>query len=134
MFDQPWFATSLARFWEKCWHQGVREWLVAIGSRPLEPILGSHAPIGAFILSTIFHEVGVRGMDRDGDLLAVGGRFIMHGVGVALEMLFKRITRRRVGGFGGLLWMWTWQIIWENPLVDALARKGVVARSESFLL
>ena len=132
MFDQPWFATSLTRFWAKCWHQGVREWLVAIGSRPLEPFLGSHAPIGAFILSAIFHEIGVRGMDRDGDFLAVGGYFVMHGVGVALERLFERLTGRRVGGFGGFLWMWTWQIIWGNPLVDAMARKGVIARSEFF--
>ena len=132
LFDRPWFATSLTRFWARCWHQIVREWLVAIGSRPLEPFLGSHAPIGAFVLSAIFHHIGVRGMDRGGDILGVGGYFVMHGVGVALERLFKRLTGRRVGGFGGWLWMWTWQIIWGSPLVDAMARKGVIARSEFF--
>lgn len=131
-FDQPWLATSLTRFWARGWHQCVREWLVAIGIRPLEPVLGSHAPIGAFVLSAIFHEIGVRGMDRGGDILGVGGYFFMHGVGVALERLFKRITGRRVGGVAGFLWMWTWQIIWGSPLVDAMARKGVIARSKFF--
>ncbi|KAL4078468.1 hypothetical protein V8B97DRAFT_2021521 [Scleroderma yunnanense] len=108
-FDQPWFATSLGMFWGRCWHQIFREW-------PLEPFLGSYSPIGAFLLSGIFHELGLRGMDRGGDILCVVGYFIMQGVGVALERLFKRLTGRRVGGLVGLLWVWIWQIIWANFL------------------
>jgi len=134
LFDQPWRATSLAKFWARCWHQIFREWFVAFGSRPLEPFLGPYAPIGAFLLSGIFHEVGLRGMDRGGDIPRVVGYFVMNGVGVALERLFKRLTGRRVGGVIGCLWVWIWQIILGHLLIDVWAQKGLIARSEFFFV
>lgn len=132
VFDQPLFATSLARFWARCWHQMFREWFVAFGSRPLEPFLGPYAAIGAFILSGIFHEIGLRGMDRGGDIPRIVGYFVMNGVGVALERLFRRLTGKRVGGVAGFLWMWTWQILWGCHLIDVWTQKGMIARSEYF--
>ena len=134
LFDQPCCATSLARFWARCWHQIFREWFVAIGSGPLQPFLGPYAPIGAFLLSGIFHEIGIRGMDRGGDIFRVVGYFFMNGVGVLLERLFKRLTGRRVGGVFGFLWMWIWQILWGSLLTDVWAQKGLIARSEFFFV
>ncbi|KAL4063516.1 hypothetical protein V8B97DRAFT_1530451 [Scleroderma yunnanense] len=132
LFDHPWFATSLAKFWARGWHQIFREWFVAIGSRPLGPFLGPYSPIGAFVLSGIFHDIGLRGLDHGGDSLRVVGYFAMQGVGVALERLYKRLTGRRVDGVVGCLWMWTWQIVWGNLLVDAWAQRCMIARSEFF--
>ncbi|KAL4063354.1 hypothetical protein V8B97DRAFT_1891293 [Scleroderma yunnanense] len=128
VFDHPWFSTSLTRFWGRDWHQFFREWYMAIGSRPLKPFLGSYSPIGAFILSGIFHEVGLRGLDHGGDIFPVVGYFVMQGVGVGLERLYKRVTGRRVGGVVGLLWMWIWQIVWGHFLVDTWVRKANQAR------
>ncbi|KAL4073182.1 hypothetical protein V8B97DRAFT_1869353, partial [Scleroderma yunnanense] len=130
--DQPWFATSLAMFWSRSWQQAFREWFMAIGSRPLEPYLGPYSPIGAFVLSGIFHEVGVRAMGRGGDALYIVGYFTMQGVGVVLERLYKRLTGKRVGGVLGFLWMWSWQIVWGNFVVDAWVRRGMDPKMEFF--
>lgn len=131
LFDKPWLATSLAQFWGRSWHQLFRDCFVACGYTPLEGILGRYAVIGAFIVSGVLHDVGMRGMGR-GDALHIVGYFVMQGVGVALERLWRQLTGRQVGGPPGCLWVWVWQSFWGNYLVDAWAQGGLIARSALF--
>lgn len=131
LFDKPWFATSLTKFWSRSWHQLFRDCFVGCGWKPLEGILGRYAVIGAFVVSGVLHNVGMRGMGR-GDALYIGGYFVMQGVGVALERLWKRLTGRPVDGPLGCLWVWVWQSFWGNYLVDAWAQGGLIARSALF--
>ncbi|KAI6037692.1 membrane bound O-acyl transferase family-domain-containing protein [Pisolithus marmoratus] len=129
LFNKPWFSPSLAKFWGRNWHQLFREVFVGCGYKPLESILGQYAVIGAFVISGILHDIGMRGMGH-GDTLRIVGYFVMQGVGVALERLWRRLTGRRVGGPLGCLWVWIWQCFWGNHLVDAWAQGGMIARSE----
>lgn len=131
LFDKPWFATSLTTFWGRNWHQLFRDCFVGCGYKPLEGIFGRYAVIGAFLVSGVLHNVGMRGMGR-GDALYIVGYFAMQGVGVALEKLWKRLTGRQVDGPLGCLWVWVWQSLWGNYLVDAWAQGGLIARSALF--
>ncbi|KAI6047014.1 membrane bound O-acyl transferase family-domain-containing protein [Pisolithus marmoratus] len=131
LFNNPWFSTSLAKFWGQNWHQLFRDIFVGCGYKPLEGILGQYAVIGAFVVSGILHDVAMRGMGH-GDTLRILGYFVMQGVGVVLERLWRRLTGRRVGGPLGCLWVWIWQCFWGNHLVDAWAQGGMIARSELF--
>ncbi|KAH7928258.1 hypothetical protein BV22DRAFT_1030913 [Leucogyrophana mollusca] len=132
LFDAPWMATSIANFWGRRWHQLFRDCFVAVGSRPLKRYLGRVGGVmGAFFVSGILHDLGLRGMGRGGDSLVVIGFFLMNGVGLALEYAWKKGTGKYVGGFGGWLWMMTWMLMWGNLMVDAWARRGLVG-SEFF--
>jgi hypothetical protein len=127
LFDAPWFSTSLSSFWGRKWHQIFRESFVAVGSKPLEVFFGRAGVVmGAFAVSGALHDVGMRGMGRGGDSLQVMGFFLMHGVGVMMEGVWKRVTGRRVGGLVGWLWVFTWFVIWGNLMVDAWARRGLL--------
>ncbi|KAF8841251.1 hypothetical protein BDN67DRAFT_901941 [Paxillus ammoniavirescens] len=127
LFDAPWFSTSLSSFWGRRWHQLFRESFVAIGSKPLEVFFGRAGIVmGAFAVSGALHDVGMRGMGRGPDSLQVMGFFLMHGVGVMMEGVWKRVTGRRVGGLVGWLWVVTWFVIWGNLMVDAWARRGLL--------
>ncbi|KAI6045931.1 membrane bound O-acyl transferase family-domain-containing protein [Pisolithus marmoratus] len=131
LFNHPWLSTSLAKFWGQNWHQLFRDILVGCGYKPLEGILGQYAVMGAFVVSGVLHDVAMRGTGH-GDTLRIVGYFVMQGVGVVLERLWRRLTGRRVGGPLGCLWVWTWQCFWGNHLVDAWAQGGMVARPELF--
>ncbi|KAI6028994.1 membrane bound O-acyl transferase family-domain-containing protein [Pisolithus marmoratus] len=117
LFNNPWFSTSLAKFWGQNWHQLFRDIFVGCGYKPLEGILGQYAVIGAFVVSGILHDVAMRGMGH-GDTLRILGYFVMQGVGVVLERLWRQLTGRRC--------------LWGNHLVDAWAQGGMIARSELF--
>lgn len=131
VFDQPWFATSVSRFWGRGWHQLYRESFIAVGIRPLQAILGKYSILGAFFLSGVLHDVGVRGMDHGGNSASVIGFFFMQGIGVVLEKLWTRFTRRRVDGVLGCLWVWVWLTIWGVFLVDVWAKTAFIARSDA---
>ncbi|KAH7884617.1 membrane bound O-acyl transferase family-domain-containing protein [Phlebopus sp. FC_14] len=132
LFDSPWQSTSLSSFWARRWHQLYRESFVAVGSRPLGMIFGRAGIVmGAFIVSAILHDLGMRGMDRGADSLQIMGFFIMHGVGVVLEYAWGKTTGRRVGGVLGWLWTFTWFMTWGCLMVDSWARRGLMG-SEFF--
>ncbi|KAG6330832.1 hypothetical protein ID866_8255 [Astraeus odoratus] len=133
LFDQPWFATSLANLWGKRWHQLFREYFSAVGTKPLEGILGQYSVIGAFVLSGLLHDIGLRGMGHGGDFLHVAGFFVVQGLGLVLERLWARLTGKRVGGILGGVWVWVWQLVWGVYLVNAWAEKGLIAKSEFFV-
>ena len=127
LFDSPWLSTSLASLWGRRWHQAFRECFVAVGSKPLGRYLGRAGTVmGAFAVSGVLHDIGMRGMGRGGDTLAVAGFFLMQGVGVVMEHAWKQATGRRVGGVAGWLWTFSWLVLWGHPMVDAWARKGLL--------
>jgi hypothetical protein len=45
--------------------------------------------------------------------------FMLSGVGIALEMIFKKLTGRRVGGVLGWFWLWGWFAFWCQMFMDA---------------
>ncbi|KAG6918962.1 hypothetical protein DXG01_010201 [Tephrocybe rancida] len=126
-FKTPWLSTSLTEFWAKRWHQLFRDIFIAIGGKPLSLLLGrAGGVLGVFTISGILHDIGLWGMGRGADFLNVGGFFIINGLGLCLEQLWRSFTGRRVGGWSGRVWTLVWVIGWGHILVDAWATKGLM--------
>jgi len=134
LFDSPWLSTSLTSFWGRRWHQLFRKYFLTVGSKPLGRYLGRAGIVmGAFVVSGVLHDVGLRGMGRGADTLPVAGFFFMHGIGVVMEHAWKQATGRRVGGIIGWLWTFSWLVLWGHPIVDAWARRGLLGSELVFL-
>jgi hypothetical protein len=126
--DRPWMATSIADFWGHRWHQFFRRVFVVYGARPGGAIMGRPgALLGAFGVSAVIHDLGMWGLGRGTEFRTAGGFFLLMGVGAALEHAFKRLTGCRVGGFWGWVWTMVWTVGWGTLMIDAWARRGLVA-------
>ncbi|KAF8553845.1 hypothetical protein OG21DRAFT_1441204 [Imleria badia] len=122
LFDAPWLSTSLTELWGRRWHQMMRDMLLTLGVQPFEWALGrSGGLLGAFFVSGVFHDIE---LGRGGYTGTVVGFWVMNGVGVALERVWKKTTGKRVGGVWGWTWMVGWLIIWGIPMVDVYAKVG----------
>jgi hypothetical protein len=51
--------------------------------------------------------------------------FLLFGLGMTAEITFKRLTGRRVHGWPGRIWFWTFVIVCARGLVDAWLGFGV---------
>lgn len=83
--------------------------------------------MGAFLVSAILHVVGSWGLGHGADPLKISGFFLMNGLGIILENLYKLSTGKRVGGIAGLIWTDIWIIFWGGFLVDAWFERGLAA-------
>jgi len=129
VFDSPWLSTSVTSCWGQRWHQIFRGSFVGIGARPLSVLIGRVGGVmGAFFWSAILHDFGLWGMGKGTDFWSAGLFFLMMGVGVIVEALFKKATGRKVGGWAGWLWTMGWVVGWGTLLVDCYARLGLVGR------
>jgi hypothetical protein len=126
LFDAPWRATSLSKFWGKGWHQLFRSSFVRIGAKPLSFFIGRAGILGAFFLSAILHDWGMWAMGRGSHFGSVAGFFLMMGVGCILEEWFKKMLGKNVQGWWGWLWTMCWIVGWGNWLVDAWAKTGLL--------
>jgi hypothetical protein len=98
-----------------------------LGARPLSLLVGRvGGVIGAFSVSGLLHDLGLWGMGKGLELQSVGGFFVMMGVGVVLEGMWKKSSGKMVGGWFGRLWATTWLIGWGHMLIDAWSRRGLV--------
>lgn len=59
-----------------------------------------------FFLSGSMHALGQLSMEIPPDPLQVATFFWLSGLGVCLEMAFKKVIGRRVGGILGRVWFW----------------------------
>ncbi|KAH8982091.1 hypothetical protein EDB92DRAFT_1804839 [Lactarius akahatsu] len=125
---RPWLSTSLHEFWSYRWHQLFRHVFVTFGARPGGALLGRPgALIGAFVVSAVMHFTGVWGLGSGAEFGTAGGFFLLMGLGVAMEVGFKKVTGMRVGGFFGWLWTMLWVLVWGMLMIDAWARHGMLA-------
>lgn len=85
------------------------------------------AVMGAFFVSAMLHYLALWGMGKGTEFWTLGTFFMMMGVGVILEGMWKELTGYRVGGILGKVWAAIWLVSWGQLLIDAYCRKGVVA-------
>ena len=98
-----------------------------VGSKPLEKYFGRVGRIfGAFAVSGVLHDAGMRGMCRGTDTLEVVGFFLLNAVGMNLEDAWKKATGQRVGGIIGFLWTFFFLVVTGNIFVGVLARRGLL--------
>ncbi len=128
---RPWLSTSLHEFWSFRWHQLLRHLFVIFGARPGGALLGRPgALMGAFAISAVVHHFAVWGLGY-GSEFSTGEFFLLMGLGVAMEVAFKKVTNMRVEGFSGWLWTMLWTLVWGTLMLDGWARHGMLA-SEFF--
>ena len=130
-FNRPFASTSLERFWSRGWHQQARMALLGFGGGPVAYFTGSKRAgciIGTFLASALLHEVGAIPFRAPSGVAryAIGGFFIMSCLGVLLELAWKGMTGRRVGGVVGWLWSCTWLLLTGNWLLDSGFQRGMV--------
>ena len=126
--DHPWKATSITEFWSFRWHQFFRHVFVVFGAVPGGLLLGRPgALVGAFAVSAVLHDLGLWGLGRGTEFHTVGGFFLLMGVGAGGELGFRKLTGRRVGGLWGWAWTMVWTIGWGSMMIDAWARRGMIA-------
>ncbi|KAI6037694.1 hypothetical protein EDC04DRAFT_2110465 [Pisolithus marmoratus] len=125
LFFSPWMATSLTELWGDRWHHMNRSWMVALGAKPASRILGRAAGVlGAFAISGLMHDLGLRAVGRGSDFAAVFGFFFMMGVGVVMESAWRTVSGRLPSGIAGRLWVFTWLGLWGNRAADAWLTRG----------
>ncbi|KAH9168367.1 hypothetical protein EDB89DRAFT_2073959 [Lactarius sanguifluus] len=129
---RPWLSTSLHEFWSYRWHQLFRHVFVTFGARPGGALFGRPGSlIGAFAVSGVMHHIGVWGLGTGTEFGTAGGFFLLMGLGIAMEVAFRKLTGMRVGGFFGWLWTMLWVLVCGMPMIDTWARHGMLA-SEIF--
>ena len=82
--------------------------------------------LGAFTVSGVLHDAGMRGMCRGTDTLEVVGFFFLNAVGMIMEYAWKKATGKRVGGIIGFLWAFSFLTVTGNIFVDVWARRGLL--------
>lgn len=127
LFNAPWKSTSLTEFWGSRWHQINRIIYLKLGGEPLGYLFGRPGTVmGAFLISAILHDWGMWGLGNGTDFYGAGGFFLLMGVGVVLEGLWRKLTGSRVGGVLGWIWTASWVVGWSGILVESWATHGLL--------
>ncbi|KAI9460353.1 hypothetical protein F5148DRAFT_1016608 [Russula earlei] len=125
---RPWLSTSIRDFWSIRWHQFFRHFFVVFGARPGGALFGlPGAVMGAFTMSGLIHYLGLWGVGYGTEFTTSGGFFLLMGLGVIIEDVFKRATGLPVQGWLGWSWTMSWTLVWGTLLLDGWARHGILA-------
>ncbi|KAF9239501.1 hypothetical protein BU15DRAFT_88044 [Melanogaster broomeanus] len=125
LFDSPWLSTSLSDLWGRRWHQMFRHMLLTTGGLPFTYLFGRLGGVlGVFIISGLWHDIEVRAIGRGGNSFVLIGFFVMNGVGIVLERVWKRVCGKPVGGVWGWIWTFSWFALWGVPVVNEWAKAG----------
>ncbi|GLB42623.1 putative membrane bound O-acyl transferase family protein [Lyophyllum shimeji] len=126
LFQAPFLCTSITEFWGKGWHQLLRDTLTSVAGKPLSVPFGRlGGVVGAFLLSGLYHSLILWGSGRGTDFVRITGFFVMCGVGIGLERMWRNLTGRRVCGWYGRVWGSVWMCGWAHIFVEAYAARGV---------
>ncbi|KAF9223537.1 hypothetical protein BS17DRAFT_146816 [Gyrodon lividus] len=130
LFYSPWRSTSLRELWGNRWHHLNRNYMIVVVAKPLKHAAGEWGGLlGAFALSGLMHDLGLRAVGRGSDFVSVFGFFFMMGVGVIIESLWARWANKTVSGVYGWVWTFGWVALLGNSLVDAWLVRGGAAGS-----
>lgn len=82
-----------------------------------------------FIYSGLLHVFGELSMHPVPNPTTLCAFFLLSGVGCALEVAFKAVTGRRVGGLPGRVWCWVYTFIIGRLAADAWLDAGIAGSS-----
>lgn len=145
VLEQPWLAESMHELWARRWHQLLRQTFLVYGAYPgkwvfetlaaliLTPLalvfpsarrsrqatvawFGSLGMLlGTFVASGLFHECAMYAMNRGFDFIPVAF-FASQGPMLICERVWRKVTRRRVGGWVGRLWVYLNMFVLAQPM------------------
>ena len=105
----------------------MRDAVLNLGYHPLSRLFGRFVGLlGAFLVSGVFHSLNLERHEY-GYVAVCLVFWVMNGVGVVLERLWKKTTGREVRGVWGWLWVGAWLQLWGIPMVEVYARVGRLA-------
>ncbi|CED83776.1 hypothetical protein [Phaffia rhodozyma] len=131
IFEKPWMASSVHEFWGKRWHP-VFTPTFHFYSRLLPSSL---KPVMIFLISGLIHDVGLLPLTKDTIYPSyITGFFVLQAVPLVSERLFGEMTGKRVGGWSGRIWVWTWMILSGCRLVEGWSKCGVSAKAVKTVL
>ncbi|WWC68810.1 uncharacterized protein I206_102745 [Kwoniella pini CBS 10737] len=127
IFDNPLKSDSLLDFWGRRWHQFFRHHFILYSTLVLrlfhlKPNSGNILFM-SFILSGAMHSIGQFTMNPHPPLLPIFLMFPLSGIGCIMEVIFKRMTGRKVRGSWGRPWTWI--------VMLSIGRLGTVAWLDS---
>ncbi|ORX36319.1 hypothetical protein BD324DRAFT_628280 [Kockovaella imperatae] len=129
LFDQPWKADSILNMWGRRWHQIFRRSFLLASTVLLRlfhiPVTSATLLVTSFFCSGMLHALGELSTDPAPYTVPVFYFFLLSGVGGVFEALFRRVTGRRVRGFWGRIWMWTFLFITGKQACWAWCDSGV---------
>ncbi|KAI0715584.1 hypothetical protein C8Q72DRAFT_192133 [Fomitopsis betulina] len=121
LYDHPWRATSLHDFWGRRWHQILRHMFLSLGGYPGLWVGGNIGLVlGTFLASGMYHALGLQMADHRIVLF-----FVLQGLGILLENVYRRCTGRRVGGVAGWCWTAFWVVVLGQMCTDAWSIGGL---------
>ncbi|KAI9463911.1 hypothetical protein HD554DRAFT_2123722 [Boletus coccyginus] len=105
----------------------MRDSVLNLGDQPCSFLFGRLGGLlGAFLVSGIFHNLN---LERGGHSVVCIGFWLMNGVGVVLERLWKRATGRMVDGIWGRTWAPGGCYSGASPWWTCMQRWGGLVRS-----
>ncbi|EPT03396.1 hypothetical protein FOMPIDRAFT_87825 [Fomitopsis schrenkii] len=120
--DRAWKATSLHDYWGKRWHQTLRQVFLVFGGRVGGFLVGPVGTVlGSFFASGMYHELGMHMSDHRVTLF-----FLLQGVGIILEGLWKKATGKLVGGVVGWIWTAFFVLVIGQISTDGWAINGLI--------
>ncbi|KAH8824980.1 hypothetical protein DL96DRAFT_153016 [Flagelloscypha sp. PMI_526] len=125
LFEAPWLSLSVTEFWNRRWHQLFR-YLFLTFARLFPTRYRLSMVFTAFFTSGLLHTFGVWGMGNGAEFIYVSGFFILMVIPVALEKWWEETTGKKIGGFLGFIWTWTWLVGCGNLIVDAWTRTALI--------
>ncbi|KAF9013218.1 hypothetical protein BDQ17DRAFT_1296713 [Cyathus striatus] len=125
VMDGPWSSDSMHIFWAKNWHQLLRHTFFVFGGYPGKWIAGKYGMLfGTFLASGLFHECAMYAMGRGWDH-TVTLFFAIQGPLLIGEVLWKRVTNRKVEGRWGRVWVYFVMMVLGQPMVDSWHKRGL---------
>ncbi|TFK40850.1 hypothetical protein BDQ12DRAFT_734035 [Crucibulum laeve] len=125
VMDNPWTSPSMHAFWSRNWHQLLRQTFLVFGGYPGQWIAGKYGMLlGTFLASGLYHECAMYAMGRGWDSTVIIF-FALQGPLLMMEVIWRRITGKRVGGWGGRLWVYFIMFVLGQPMVDSWHRRGL---------
>lgn len=134
LFSRPVLRTSLTEFWSKGWQSVFRRDFIFCGAEPLANLFSPFGLtvsrlaglLGAMLMSGFLHEWGLTSSVGDIDWsFRTTKFFLLCGVGIALELIFRKLSGYRVKGILGWIWLWGWFSHWCEIFMDSWFEKGV---------
>ncbi|KAG0142806.1 hypothetical protein CROQUDRAFT_662063 [Cronartium quercuum f. sp. fusiforme G11] len=133
LFNEPWKADSLLKFWSQAWHAIFRQHILFCGSTPLSWLFRPFGKdvtriaglMGAMTFSGLFHEFVLATASKLDPNFSTTWVFAGSGIGMVAEIAFKKITGRQVGGLLGKVWFCGLLLILGRPGMENWVERGL---------
>jgi hypothetical protein len=103
-------------------------------SRPFHTLPKPLYILSIFAASAVFHIIIYYPMTKQLIILPYFTFYLSQGIGCILERAVYKVTGKKVGGWLGRMWMWTWLVFTGKGMVEEYYRIGWVGMMRGTLV